>query len=190
MMGLNMNKDGTNSHGKLMIACGAGGLESQDWALLLFRMYACFLERWDIDYKVASFNRNNIGIFSAEIHFQYSDKFSFENETGIHRLVRISPFDRYNRRHTSFVSVRLNDGPINDRLPRESEHGNQIRSYILHPYQLAKDHRTGIETDDVYGVLSGNIELFLGIEQLAIPQGKYPEALVKKIQEFTSGQHE
>ncbi len=178
-----MNKDGTNSHGKLVIACGSGGLESQDWCLILFRMYVCFLERWGIDYKIVSFNRNTIGIFSAEIHFEHSDKFSLESESGIHRLVRISPFDRNQRRHTSFVSVRLNDSPMYNELSHESEYGNQIRSYVMHPYKMVKDHRTGIETDNVHDILSGNIELFLGITMLEKTESKIPEKVLKAIKD-------
>jgi len=78
------------------------------------------------------------------------------NEPGVHRLVRISPFDEQGRRHSCFaqVTVGLDHGP------NYYEH-NSVRSYILHPYRLCKDHRTGLETEKVHRVLAGELDLIL-----------------------------
>ncbi len=78
------------------------------------------------------------------------------HEAGVHRLVRISPFDEQSRRHTCFAQV-IVDG---DHGPNYYEH-NAVRSYILDPYQLCKDHRTGQETEEVHRVLVGELDLIL-----------------------------
>jgi peptide chain release factor 2 len=224
---------------------GAGGLESQDWAEMLLRMYQRWAERrgMQIDLndvqpgdgggiKSATFTvsgRNAYGLLSAE--------------KGVHRLVRISPFDFSRRRHTSFVSldvipevgedldveidpkdlridtyrssgaggqhVNVTDSAVrithlpsgivvqvqNERsqmsnktiamkilksrlfeLARKEKEkeiealrgqrkdigwGSQIRSYIFHPYQMAKDHRTGVETGNIGAVMDGDIDAFV-----------------------------
>ena len=224
---------------------GAGGTESQDWAAMLFRMYT----RWaqDKGYKVKILDyqsADDAGIkgvtFLVEGPYAYG---YLKGETGVHRLVRISPFDAAKRRHTSFASVfvypeveedievEINEkdlrietyrasGPggqhvnVTDSAVRithiptgivvqcqneRSQHknkemamkilkarlyelkkrekekekeelekskkeiawGSQIRSYVLHPYQLAKDHRTGVEKGNVDGVLDGDLDPFI-----------------------------
>ena len=224
---------------------GAGGTESQDWAAMLFRMYT----RWaqDKGYKVRILDyqsADDAGIkgatFIVEGPYAYGH---LKGETGVHRLVRISPFDAAKRRHTSFASVfvypeveedievEINEkdlkietyrasGPggqhvnVTDSAVRithiptgivvqcqneRSQHknkemamkilkarlyelkkrekekekeelekskkeiawGSQIRSYVLHPYQLAKDHRTGVEKGNVDGVLDGDLDPFI-----------------------------
>jgi protein subunit release factor B len=79
------------------------------------------------------------------------------NEAGVHRLVRISPFDAQSRRHTCFAQV-IVDG---DGGSANGPWGSRIRSYILAPYRLCKDHRLGTETEEVERVLAGELGLSL-----------------------------
>jgi peptide chain release factor 2 len=227
------------------INAGAGGTEAQDWAEMLLRMYLRWAENHK--YKVQWIEENageEAGIKSATIKIQGSKAFGWlKTESGIHRLVRISPFDSNARRHTSFASVwvypevddnieievnesdlridtyrasgaggqhvnktdsavRLTHIPTgivvqcqNDRSQhrnkaqamkmmksrlyelelrkREEESqaiesskseigwGHQIRSYVLHPYQMVKDLRTAYEKGNAQGVLDGDIDGFL-----------------------------
>jgi peptide chain release factor 2 len=224
---------------------GAGGTESQDWAEMLFRMYTRWMNRRRFPYIVNDYQAGEeAGI--KNITFTVTGKNAYgllKSEKGIHRLVRISPFDSSKRRHTSFASVdvipfldkdidiKINKEDIrvetfksssaggqhvnvtdsavrithlpsnivvqcqNERSQmlnkqvatqilksklfelerkknideinkvrgekREIGWGNQIRSYILQPYQLIKDHRTEIEIGDVQSVLDGNIDLLI-----------------------------
>jgi len=224
---------------------GAGGTESQDWAEMLFRMYKRWIERKGFSYNINDYQTGEeAGI--KNVTFTVNGKNAYgllKSEKGIHRLVRISPFDSSKRRHTSFASVdvipllnkdidvkinkedlkietfksssaggqhvNVTDSAVrithlptgvvvqcqNERsqmlnkqtaiqilksklfeLEREKSKeeidkvrgekkeigwGNQIRSYILQPYQLIKDHRTGIEIGDVQSVLDGNIDLLI-----------------------------
>ncbi|MCF7796807.1 MAG: peptide chain release factor 2 [Lentisphaeria bacterium] len=91
----------------LSIHPGAGGTESQDWALMLFRMYTRYFENRGFDYKVLDFQPGDeAGIKDATIEVKGSFAYGYlKAENGIHRLVRISPFDANSRRHTSFASV-------------------------------------------------------------------------------------
>ncbi len=227
------------------IHAGAGGTESQDWAEMLFRMYS----KWagSNQYKFELLQESpgeEAGIKSVTIKFVGHNAFGWlKTETGVHRLVRISPFDSNARRHTSFASVSVypvvddninielaekdlridtyrasgaggqhinkTDSAIrithlptnivvqcqNDRSQhknrasaykmmkarlyelelrkRESENqeqynnksdiawGHQIRSYVLHPYQMVKDLRTGFEKGNAQDVLDGNINEYL-----------------------------
>lgn len=224
---------------------GAGGMESQDWAEMLTRMYV----RWAEDHRF-SVELNDVtpgeeaGIKSATfiVHGRYAYGF-LQAEKGVHRLVRISPFDFQGRRHTSFASVdvipvveeevevtidpkdlrvetyratgpggqhvNVTDSAVRithlptglmaqcqsersqlknretamkilrsrlfERVREERERemadlrgekreiawGSQIRSYVLHPYQMVKDHRTSEETGSVQTVLNGDIEDFV-----------------------------
>jgi len=221
---------------------GAGGLESQDWAEMLLRMYL----RW-VDIRGFKADLNDLqpgeggGIKSATLtvhgRFAYG---LFQSEKGVHRLVRISPYDASSRRHTSFASLdvipmlekeeaieidpkdlrvetyhssgaggqhvnvtdsavrithlptgvvvscqnersqisnratamRILEARLVDRARHEREKeieklrgdkmgigfGSQIRSYVLHPYRLAKDHRTNLEIGNVDGVLDGDLD--------------------------------
>ncbi len=224
---------------------GAGGTEAQDWAQMLMRMYLRWAEAHG--YKVEVIDclvGEEAGIksvtFTVEGEYAYG---YLKAERGVHRLVRISPFDAARRRHTSFASVfvypevaedieiEIRDDEIrvdtfrasgaggqhvnktdsavrithiptgivvscqNERsqhknratamkilkarlyelkkkeeeeklshLHREKQDiawGSQIRSYVLHPYRLVKDHRTGVELGDVDSVLDGNIDTFI-----------------------------
>jgi peptide chain release factor 2 len=223
----------------LTIHPGAGGTESQDWASILMRMYTRWLENNGYDYQIidiqegeeAGIDRVTIAVTGEHAHGY------LKAEKGVHRLVRISPFDSAARRHTSFASVfvypdvsdeisveikdkdlkvdtyrasgaggqhvnktdsavrithlptgivvqsqaersqhrnretamRLLKSRLHQYLKAEREKsreeleaekkeiafGSQIRSYVLHPYTMVKDHRTGFETSDVEGVLEG-----------------------------------
>ena len=229
----------------LTINSGAGGVDSQDWAEMLARMYQRWAERRGFGLEVIEYTEGEeAGIKSAT--FTVSGEYAFgllSAERGVHRLVRISPFDAGARRHTSFASVavapvvdeaveaeieekdlkvdtyrasgaggqhvnktdsavRITHLPTgivaqcqNERsqhqnrevamrvlrarlfeLEREKreqeiaaqsgekadiEWGSQIRSYVLHPYKLVKDHRTGEETANVDRVLDGDLDDFI-----------------------------
>jgi peptide chain release factor 2 len=229
----------------LTINPGAGGVDSQDWAEILARMYRRWAERRGFELEAIEYTEGEeAGIKSAT--FTVSGEYAFgllSAERGVHRLVRISPFDAGGRRHTSFASVavapvvgeaveveieekdlkvdtyrasgaggqhvnktdsavRITHLPTgivaqcqNERsqhqnrevamrvlrarlfeLEREKrereiaaqsgekaeiEWGSQIRSYVLHPYKLVKDHRTGEETANVDRVLDGDLDAFV-----------------------------
>ena len=224
---------------------GAGGTESADWAEMLFRMYSRWMEKRKFSYRVTDRQPGEeAGI--KNITFTISGKNAFgllKSEKGIHRLVRISPFDSSKRRHTSFASVdviplveddidiqiskedlrietyrasgaggqhvNVTDSAVRithipsgtivqcqdersqllnrqtamqilksklfeleeekkqeeiDKLRGEKKDigwGNQIRSYVMMPYQLVKDHRSLVEVGDVQAVLDGNIDPFI-----------------------------
>ncbi len=227
------------------IHSGAGGTEAQDWADMLLRMYLRWCERHGFSVQMLDIMPGEeAGIKSAT--FLVQGEFAYGNlksEAGVHRLVRISPFDASGRRHTSFASVfvvpELDDSidiDVDDKELRidtyrasgaggqhvnktssavrithiptgivvqcqneRSQHknkaialkilkgrlyqlekarreeekqklhdqkkeigfGSQIRSYVLHPYQMVKDHRTSVETGNVNDVLDGNIDRFV-----------------------------
>jgi peptide chain release factor 2 len=224
---------------------GAGGTESQDWAQMLFRMYTRWVERKGYGLEILDFQYGEeAGIKGATFAVEGPYAYGYlKAETGVHRLVRISPYDANSRRHTSFASVfafpeaeeevevqidekdlrvdtfrssgaggqhvNVTDSAVrithiptgivvscqNERSQhknratamrilrarlyelrkREQEAeqakvqgqkkeiawGSQIRSYVLHPYQLVKDHRTGCETGNVDAVLDGDIDEFI-----------------------------
>ncbi len=229
----------------LEIHAGAGGTESQDWAEMLMRMYKKWCDSKDFKFEMnAESTGEEAGIKSATVKILGYNAYGWlKSETGVHRLVRISPFDSSSRRHTSFASIgvypviddeikieidekelridtyrasgaggqhvnttdsavritHINTGIVvqcqsersqhknkaaavkmlKSRLyeleidKRESERqanyesktdigwGHQIRSYVLHPYQLVKDLRTGVEKGNALGVLNGDIDDFI-----------------------------
>jgi peptide chain release factor 2 len=235
--------DGNNAI--VSINAGAGGTEAQDWAEMLFRMYLRWAERKSYKTELIDLQPGDeAGIKSAT--FTVSGEYAFgylKSEIGVHRLVRISPYNANGKRHTSFASVfvfpELNNEievEVNDKdiridifrasgaggqhvnktssairithLPtgivvqcqqERSQHrnrdlamkvlkarlyqsekqkqedklqeiqdakteiawGNQIRSYVLHPYQMAKDHRIGLDIGNVSAVLDGEIDPFI-----------------------------
>jgi len=229
----------------LALHAGAGGVDSQDWASMLLRMYSRWAERkgFRCDVLDTSYGEES-GVKSAVI--QVSGDFAYgylRSEKGVHRLVRISPFDNDHARHTSFAlaeilpkveegidikispddirldvfragghggqnvqknstAVRITHLPTNIVVTCQNERsqhqnreiamriltarlvdverekkkneiaqlkgehvsaewGNQIRSYVLHPYQMVKDHRTGLETSSTGDVLDGDIDDFI-----------------------------
>ncbi len=239
---------------------GAGGTESQDWAEMLMRMYLRWAERQGFKTEMNDYqDGEEAGIKSAT--FTITGEYAFgllSGEIGVHRLVRISPFDQAKRRHTSFASVfvsrrsttrsrstssrtrsrtdtyrvgrqgrpaREHDrlggadhahsdgdrGAVPERAlaaqePREGDEdaalaavrvragqeegsdakiedskleinfGSQIRSYVLQPYRIAKDHRTKVEVGDVDRVLDGDLEPFIRGYLLMRRRGVVPVA--------------
>jgi len=229
----------------LNIHPGAGGTESQDWSQMLFRMYLRYAERHGFEVKELDLSEGDVaGIKNATIQVIGEYAYGFlKAETGIHRLVRISPFDANSRRHTSFSAVyvspevddsfeielnekdfrldsfraggkggqkvnkttsavrithfptgivvscqnerswhqnravafqvlrsRLYDYEMNKRRAEyqkiedqkaDINFGSQIRNYVLHPYQLVKDLRTGVETSNTQAVLDGDLDEFI-----------------------------
>ncbi|MEE4354898.1 MAG: peptide chain release factor 2 [Desulfococcaceae bacterium] len=239
--------DGENDANNAIISinAGAGGTEAQDWAEMLFRMYARWVERKGYKSEIIDLQPGDeAGIKS--VTFTASGKYAYgylKSEKGIHRLVRISPFNAGGKRHTSFASlfvypeldneivVEIEDKDLRvdvfrasgaggqhvnktssairiTHLPtgivvqcqqEKSQHrnrdlamkvlrsrlyehekqkqdekiqevnagkddiawGNQIRSYVLHPYQMVKDHRIGLDIGNVNSVLDGDIDPFI-----------------------------
>ena len=229
----------------LEIHSGAGGTEACDWADMLFRMYLRYLEKNNYKYEVLSYlDGDEVGLKSASIKVAGAYAYGYlKCEKGVHRLVRLSPFDANHKRHTSFASVDVtpefdNNIDINidekdlkidvyrasgaggqhvnrtesavriTHLPTKivvtcqnqrsqlqnketcmnvlkgklklleiekqeqemnaikgdnniTSFGSQIRSYVMHPYSLVKDHRTGCETSNVQKVLDGDIDEFV-----------------------------
>lgn len=224
---------------------GSGGLDAQDWAEMLLRMYTRWAEKKNYRVKTLDFQRDTEGgIKNATLLIEGENAYGYlKTEKGVHRLVRISPFDTAKKRHTSFasldvmpelsddVSVEINpedlridtyrssgaggqhvnktDSAIrithlptnivvscqNERSQHQNkeyamkmlaaklyelakqEHkekidelkgdygqitwGNQIRSYVFHPYTMVKDHRTGAEVGNVQAVMDGDLDYFI-----------------------------
>ena len=224
---------------------GAGGTESCDWSNMLYRMYTRYCEKKNFKIELLDYQAGEEAGLKS-VSFKVKGEYAYgylKNEKGVHRLVRLSPFDSSNRRHTSFASidvtpeiskdikidinekdlkidvyrstgaggqgvnttdsaVRITHLPTkivvtcqNERsqiqnketalqvlksklyvleqqkkeqeLAKEKgiqsniDFGSQIRSYILHPYSLVKDHRTNYETSDTKSVLDGEIDKFI-----------------------------
>jgi peptide chain release factor 2 len=235
--------DGNDAY--LQVNAGAGGTEAQDWASMIFRMYMRWADQHG--YKISLMDKQDgevAGLKSAILEIKGENAYGWmKSESGVHRLVRISPYDSNARRHTSFCSVavtpvvdenidikvedkdlrvdtyraqgaggqhvnktesavRLTHMPTGivvacqsersqhqnrahamkmmkaklyerelqardaEKQQRENEKtdigfGHQIRSYVLHPYQMVKDLRTGHQTSDSQGVLDGELDPFL-----------------------------
>ncbi|MBN2004881.1 MAG: peptide chain release factor 2 [Anaerolineae bacterium] len=229
----------------LAIHAGAGGTDSQDWAAMLLRMFLRWAEQRDFKTEVYdSTEGEGAGVKSVTVGIRGRFAYGYlRSERGVHRLVRLSPFDAAHRRHTSFVlvevwpdlgdtvqlqlnpddlqidtfkassaggqhmqknetAVRITHKPTgiivacqNERSQTQNretalrilrarlavieeekrrqqmdvlkgEHvdagwGNQIRSYVLHPYQMVKDHRTDYETGNIQAVLDGDLDAFM-----------------------------
>ena len=237
----------------LSVYAGAGGKDSEDWAALLLRMYRRHAEKkgWKTrtlhEHWGESSGPAGWGIKNATILIEAPFSYGYlKNESGVHRLVRISPFSAQSLRHTSFAlvdvmpefvapeeveinpddlkidffrssgpggqnvnkretAVRVTHLPSGIQVATQSERtqernreiamellrsrlykftlekqeaerqgvrkekvaiewGSQIRSYVMHPYQMVKDHRTGIETSQIYKVLDGELEQFIEAE--------------------------
>jgi peptide chain release factor 2 len=229
----------------LTIHPGAGGTESQDWAEMLFRMYLRFSQRRGYHSETMDYqDGDEAGLKSATIEIKGPNAYGYlKAEAGVHRLVRISPFDANKRRHTSFASVfvypeiddtieisidpselridtyrssgaggqhvnktssavrftHIPTGIVTQCQNERSQHqnkanamkmltarlyqlkkeegdkkieamektkkdiswGNQIRSYVFHPYNMVKDHRTDVETSSIQNVMDGDIDAFI-----------------------------
>ena len=229
----------------LTIHPGAGGTESQDWADMLFRMFNRWAERRQFEVELLDYQPGEeAGLKSATLEIKGDYAFGFlQAESGVHRLVRISPFDANARRHTSFASVHvfpvvednveieINEEEVRvdtyrssgaggqhvnktssairlthipsgivvtcqsersqyknkdaaytvlkarlyqlhreeeakkmekfEKTKKKIEWGSQIRSYVFHPYNMVKDHRTLHETSNVQAVMDGDIDPFI-----------------------------
>ncbi len=246
-----LSGESDDSNAYLTIHSGAGGTDSQDWAEMLLRMYTRYAEKSDFKVQMIEYQPGSeAGIKSATIEIEGDYAYGFMRaESGVHRLVRISPFDSDKSRHTSFaavhvypeidedIEIEINDKDLRidtyrssgaggqhvnvtdsavrithqptgivvqcqnersqlrnketaikmlrarlyelelekKREEHEKEHegkkkiewGSQIRSYVLHPYQKAKDHRTDFEVGDVNSVLDGDLDGFIRAYLLA-----------------------
>lgn len=237
-----LNEQDDDSNCFLSINAGAGGTESQDWAEMLLRMYMRFCEREKKEVSMVDYQQGEeAGIKSATLFIKGTNAHGLlKSEQGIHRLVRISPFDSNKRRHTSFAAVtatpeapeiavtidpkdlridtyrasgaggqhvnktdsavRITHLPTNivvqcqnersqtqnketamkmlkakliqkqkdEQIAKEAavekkkiEWGSQIRSYVLHPYKMVKDHRTNVESPQPDLVLDGDLMEFI-----------------------------
>ena len=174
----------------LTVNPGSGGLEAQDWTDMLYRMYVRYAEKKDWKVTILDVvPGEGIGLDKATIQIEGRNAFGMlKSENGVHRLVRISPTDDKKRRHTTFAGVevlpvlpddieafRVLKAKLYEREEQKRQEelaelrgdrmdntfGSQIRNYVLYPYQMVKDVRSGVETGNVDAVLDGDLEEFV-----------------------------
>ena len=244
-LGMLLSGEYDTNNAILTLHAGAGGTEAQDWTSMLLRMFGRFAERSGFNVDVLDYQPGDeAGVKSVTLGINGHNAYGYmKSEKGVHRLVRISPFDSNARRHTSFAAVdvmpeiddtvEINISPADLKVDtyrasgaggqhinktdsavrmthiptgiivqcqnqrsqiqnRERcmqllraklfeyekqkqaelksdiageyqaiEWGSQIRSYVFHPYNMVKDHRTGAETGNVQAVMDGDLELFV-----------------------------
>jgi len=230
----------------LNIYAGAGGVDAQDWASMLFRMYQRYAQKKSLQFSVLNHSTGEQGgTKSASVEIKGNDVYDLlKGESGVHRLVRISPFSAKKLRHTSFAMVEILPEIITDEIKLDTkdlkfetfrssgpggqnvnkletavrithlptgtsvavqsersqaqnkekalqvlysrlmqrmetekkkeiselkssvsiEWGSQIRSYVLHPYQMVKDHRTGVKSSQPEKVLDGDLDKFIDLK--------------------------
>lgn len=240
-----LNEEYDSNNAIISIHPGSGGLDAQDWAEMLLRMYIRWAEKKNYKVKTLDFQRDTEGgIKNATLLIEGENAYGYlKTEKGVHRLVRISPFDTAKKRHTSFASldvtpeldddvkveinpddlridtyrssgaggqhvnktdsaIRITHLPTNIVVSCQNERsqhqnkeyamrmlaaklyelakqehkekieelkgdygqitwGNQIRSYVFHPYTMVKDHRTGAEVGNVQAVMDGDLDYFI-----------------------------
>ena len=242
---LMLNGEDDQSNAIVSINAGAGGTDSQDWAEMLYRMYRRWAAKKDFQIRIIDYqDGDEAGLKGVTFSVNGKNAYGYlKVETGVHRLVRISPFNASGKRHTSFSSVfvypelnqeivieiadkdlridvyrasgaggqhvnktssavritHLPTGTVAQCQQESSQHrnkeiamkvlqaklyqeekqkqneklqeihdnkddiawGSQIRSYVMHPYQMVKDHRTNIESGNVKNVLNGELDMFI-----------------------------
>lgn len=140
-----------------------GGIEAQDWVRMLRDMYRGWAQRcgYRVD-VVSSEPGDGDGLRLATLAID-CDAAQLLGEVGVHRLVRVSPFDETKRRHTSFALVRVSSSAEDEKLSVDVPVTgySQARSYVLAPYRLITDHGTDKKTDRVDEVLAGNLDALL-----------------------------